>query len=122
MKTTEIRNNKKLMELLKTVAKTEGCRSIKTHKHEGAYKAPTAEDSKWIKKSLYDVYAKPCRTKVEIDQGIRSAVADVFDLHTGWNYSGNCFSFSMSIVIKHEGRLYGLTFTRDNLHVVGYDD
>lgn len=118
MRTTEIRANKKLMSVLGMVARG---RNVKTHNHEGVYY--TKPYSKWDKYSLYEVYKNPSQTKVEIDEEIRRDMSDIegLDIIDKWTYSGNCMSFSMSVAIQFDGKKYGLTFTRDNLHVIGYD-
>ena len=86
------------------------------------------EISWWNKESIYDVYKKPSQTKIQIDKYIRNTILDMeyeglLDRDTNWVYSGNCNTFSMWIdVITKEGIKIGLKFTKDYLHIVGYDN
>ena len=119
MKATEIRTNKTLMNILNTLASG---RTVKTHNHEGFYTIKPV--SIWDKNSLSEVYKRPSATKIAIDEEIRRDVygMDGIKVIDKWFYSGNCMSFSMSTTIEHEGKRYSITFTRDNLHVHGFDD
>ena len=118
MKASVIRKNDKLMYALDLVARG---RDIKTHNFQGGEPHPTEYEKKWMKYRLGELYKNPSQTKIEIDRDIRMNVADVFTVLRPWVYRGNCMSFSMDTVIEYEGMKYGLTFTKDNLHVVGYD-
>ena len=83
--------------------------------------------SKWNKTSLYEVYKRPSQTKIDIENYISNTILGLeneglLDRDTNWSYSGNCNTFSMWIdVITKEGRKIGLKFTKDYLHIVGYD-
>lgn len=118
MKTSKIRKNKQLMYLLDLVANG---RTIKTHNYEGGEPHPGFEECKWLHYTLNELYKNPSQIKIEIDRDIRRNVADVFTVIRPWTYRGNCMSFTISTVIQYGGEKYGLSFTKDNLHVVGYD-
>ena len=118
MKTSQIRKNDKLMGMLKSVA---GGRDIKTHNYDGGYNDISVEDAKGLHYSLLDLYKNPSQYKIDIDNHIRMTVNDVFNIIRPWTYRGNCMSFSMDIAIEFEGEKYCLTFTKDNLHIVGFD-
>lgn len=118
MKASEIRKNVQLMNIFDLVA--EG-RKVKTHNYEGGEPHTTFEECKWLHYSLTEVYKNPSQYKIAIDEHIRNNVSDALTVIRPWEYRGNSMTFTMSTVIQFAGEKYGLTFTKDNLHVVGFD-
>ena len=84
--------------------------------------------SKCNKTSLYEVYKKPSQTKIDIDNYISGTILNMereglLNRDTNWCYNGGSCTFSMWIdVITKEGIKIGLKFTKDYLHIVGYDN
>ena len=84
--------------------------------------------TKWEKYSLSELYKKPSQIKKEIEYDILKSFDDIQnDMNmcriTPWLYSGNNNTFSMWADFETvDGIRIGLRFTKDYLHIVGYDN